>query len=481
MKVMIALGLASIMICIGMILRSKVSFFRNMLVPATVIAGILGFAFLNLIEGKIELGTDANLYTDIVNQLFTLAFISIGLTKATKGNQQDAQGTVAKNIAKGSLAMGLVWCILYGLTAAVGAMITGVTGQSVGMDAMYGMLIPFGFCQGPGQAATYGAIYEQFGFENASVVGVTFSVVGFLASFLVGVPIAKRGLKLGITKNSGKLNESVARGYFTRGEQRESMGKVTTYSGNIETLSFHFALMGVCYVLAIGISKLFSYLPGFLGTSMSGMLFMCGMIAAYIVNFIMKKLKIEHLHNDALQTKMTGFASDYLVVCAFMAVQLSVIGEWLIPIIIECVVITIITVGICIYFGQRIGGENDFERTLGLYGTSTGTVPSGIALIRMVDPKLKTTTATELGMMNFSMMFCTFSSLVMMAGASGTISLALTIIILLALTPLYLVGLKVTKCWNKKTYSLSASWNHAHQAEMQVDKQVLRGKLNLTE
>ena len=35
---MIAFGLASIMLCIGTFLRAKIPFFRNMLVPASVIA-----------------------------------------------------------------------------------------------------------------------------------------------------------------------------------------------------------------------------------------------------------------------------------------------------------------------------------------------------------------------------------------------------------------------------------------------------------
>ncbi|MCI8293857.1 MAG: hypothetical protein HFH53_10065 [Hespellia sp.] len=42
-------------------------------------------------------------------------------------------------------------------------------------------------------------------------------------------------------------------------------------------------LIGICYVLAVGISKLLGYLPSFLGTSMSNMMFMNGMYAAYLV------------------------------------------------------------------------------------------------------------------------------------------------------------------------------------------------------
>ena len=76
------------------------------------------------------------------------------------------------------------------------------------------------------------------------------------------------------------------------------MVKDTTCNSNIEPLTFHFALIGLCYIFAIGISKIMALLPGFLGSSMSGLMFMNGMYAAYIVKFLMKKLKIDFLIED---------------------------------------------------------------------------------------------------------------------------------------------------------------------------------------
>jgi len=56
-SLMIAFGLASIMLCIGMIIRAKVPFIRKMLVPASVIAGVLGLIVMN--TGLIE-AADSN-------------------------------------------------------------------------------------------------------------------------------------------------------------------------------------------------------------------------------------------------------------------------------------------------------------------------------------------------------------------------------------------------------------------------------------
>lgn len=448
MSFMMAFGWASIMLCIGVFLRAKVPFLRNMLVPASVIAGVFGIIFVNVMGGfQISIGTDTSMFTSIVNNLFTVSFISISLTSSPKG-----EGNTAKNMLKGTVGLGIVWCLLYALTPMIAVGIIALIGKSVGMDSIYGMLIQFAFCQGPGQSAAYGALFEQFGWPNSSTVAIAFSAIGFVVAFLVGIPAAKAGVKRGIAKNCGRIDDAILKGYLKKEEQTEVMVKDTTCNSNIETLAFHFAVIGVCYVLAVGIAKVLSLIPGFLGTSMGGMMFMNGMYAAYIVKWLMKKLHIDYLLENTLQSKITGWTADYLVVCAFMAVSVSVISKWIVPILVVSVVTTIVTFLVCFYFGRRFGGSNDFERTLGLYGTCTGTVPSGIALVRIVDPDFKTTTAVELGACNLVMMASTPIYIIILALASGTMGMLPAIGGLAACCIAYLVILKLTKTWGKPTY-----------------------------
>ena len=449
MSFMMAFGWASLMLCIGVFLRAKISFLRNMLVPASVIAGVLGILFVNVMAGlNIGIGTDTDMFTIIVNNLFTVSFISISLTSSPKG-----EGNTAKNTLKGTVGMGIVWCLLYALTPIVAVGLISIFGKSVGMDSIYGMLIQFAFCQGPGQSAAYGVLFEQFGWANASTVAIAFSAIGFVVAFLVGIPAAKAGVKRGIAKNCGEIDDTILKGYLKKEEQTDVMVKDTTCNSNIETLAFHFAVIGVCYILAVCIAKVLSHIPGFLGTSMSGMMFMNGMYAAYIVKWLMKKLKIDYLLENTLQSKITGWTADYLVVCAFMAVSVSVIGKWIVPMMIVCAVITVVTFLTCFYFGRRFGGSNDFERTLGLYGTCTGTVPSGIALVRIVDPDFRTSTAVELGACNLVMMASTPIYIIILALASGTMGMIPAICGLAACCVVYLVILKLTKTWGKPTYN----------------------------
>lgn len=449
MSFMMAFGLASIMLCIGMILRAKISLFKNMLVPASVIGGITGFVFMNILSAlDFDIGTDVEMFTTIVNNLFTVSFISISLTSAPSEN-----GNSAKSVIKGAVGLGLVWCLLYAVTPVVALIIVYLFGNHAGIDPIYGMLVQFAFCQGPGQAAGYGAIFEQYGWENAAMVAIAFSAIGFIVAFLVGIPAAKIGIKKGIAKNCGKINATILKGYFSKNEQTEYMVKDTTCNSNIETLAFHFALIGVCYVLAVGISKILAYLPGFLGTSMESMMFMNGMYAAYIVKWLINKLHLDFLKENTLQSKITGWTADYLVVCAFMAVSIGIIKDWIWTILIVSLFITIVTFFVCFYFGQRFGGANDFERTLGLYGTCTGTVPSGIALIRIVDPDFRTTTSVELGACNLVMLASTPVYIIILGVASGSMEMMSAVAGLCICIVVYLLILKFSKVWGKKTYS----------------------------
>ncbi len=454
-SVVIAFGFASVMLCIGMFIRGKVKFFQNMLMPVSVIGGVIGFLFINLVLTKIDVGgVTVQDFSNIVDVFFVFSFISIGLTGEKKKKKAEPKEKKSSGPVRGSIGMALIWCMLYALTPVAGVLIVSLIGGAFGMDPMYGILIPFAFCQGPGQSSTYGRLFENtYGFANAEMVALTYAVCGFLAAFLVGVPMARYGLKKGLAKNKSKINSAVERGYFVPEEQREPVGKSTFHSANIETVAAHFAVMGVCYLLALVFSKIISYIPA-IGSTFSAMLFMWGMLAAYVVKGIMRKLKIDYLINNTLQSRITGFFSDYLVVCAFMAIQLGVIGSWIIPIVIVSIAGTAITAFVCLYFCARLGSDHDFERMLGVYGTSTGTTPSGVSLLRIVDPKLQTPTGVELGMMNMAMIFSSPTMLLITFAGLDMISLPVACGGMTLTVVLYMILLKVFRVWKKPTFSL---------------------------
>ena len=448
MEFMMAFAWSSVMLLLGVVLRAKVAFLQNMLVPSSVIAGVLGIIFMNIAEGTgISVGTTTATFTGIVNHLFTISFISITLIKAPEGS-----GNTTKTIFNGIVGLGVIWSLLYGLTPILGSGIIYLTGQSVDMDPIYGMLIQFAFCQGPGQSVTYGTLFETFGWPNSVTVAVALSVIGFIMAFAIGIPIAKWGIKKGLAKHCGKIDEAILKGYLKKEEQTAMMVKDTTCNSNIETLTYHFAIIGLCYLMAVGLSIIFSYIPGFLGVTLSGMMFANGIYSALILKYVMAKVKLDFMLENTLQTKITSWTSDYLVVSAFMAVSVSIIINWIVPILVLAVLTTAVTFFVCFYFGRRLGGTNDFERTLGMYASCTGTIPCGISVVRIIDPNFKTSTAIELGACNVVMFVSTPVYLIILAYASGTIDLWTTIGSLFLCCIAYMVVLKVNKNWGPRSF-----------------------------
>lgn len=161
------------------------------------------------------------------------------------------------------------------------------------------------------------------------------------------------------------MNESIIRGYLKKEEQADSMVRDTTCNSNIETLSYHFRThrsMLYCrhrhiqnFCTDSGIPRIFHEWTD-----------VCQRHVRRVYRkFLMKKFNVDFLQDDVLQSKITSWTSDYLVVCAFMAVAFNVIGDWIIPMLVECAIMTVVTFAVCFYFGQRFGSDNDFERTLG--------------------------------------------------------------------------------------------------------------------
>lgn len=53
-----------------------------------------------------------------------------------------------------------------------------------------------------------------------------------------------------------------------------------------------------------------------------------------------------------------------------------------------------------IFYTKRICKQDWFEKALGSFGQSTGSIPTGLALIRCVDPNAETSAADAIGIAN---------------------------------------------------------------------------------
>lgn len=430
MALIIAFGLIGIMVVGAMLLRSKVVFLQKMLVPASIIAGLLGLLAMNAGLNRL---VNQDIYEPMVQFLFMISFVAIGLSKSKK---DDVHNT--PNIAKGALSMAFMWNLLYAGVAVIGAVAIMLIGKPFDMDPFYGMMVSYGFVQGPGQAVVYGSIFKGLGYDMASSVGLMFAVIGFLSAFLIGIPLAKYGINKGYAKHAGDLDRPSLTGLYEQEDDPVSLGRETTYSGVIDTLTMHLSIIGVTLMLGLGLSWLSGLLPGALGDAIAGMLFLHGLLAAYLVRYVLDRFNVAYILNNKLLAKVVGWSTDYLIVAAFMAVELVLVSQWLLPIMIEVVLINVVILVASLYYGRKFRGDNAFERTLGVFGAATGTVPSGIALIRIVDPSMVTTTIVELGMMNIPQMLSIVTTMIMLPMAEGRLPFGIALVLLSLQVPIYL-------------------------------------------
>lgn len=116
LELLTAFGWLSIMLLIGVFCRAKIKLFRHILMPASVIAGTLGFLLIN--AGVLS-SDYSSVYNDMAAHLFTLSFISIGLTSL---DEQQGESK-AKRILKGSITIGAIWVFLWSITPLMGYLI----------------------------------------------------------------------------------------------------------------------------------------------------------------------------------------------------------------------------------------------------------------------------------------------------------------------------------------------------------------------
>ncbi|HQO04470.1 MAG TPA: sodium:glutamate symporter, partial [Spirochaetota bacterium] len=113
---------------------------------------------------------------------------------------------------------------------------------------------------------------------------------------------------------------------------------------------------------------------------------------------IMTKLGIRRIIDPGIQRRITGWSLDFLLVGTIMAIQLVVVWEYIVPIALMSVAAAVVTTWSILYLGRRIDTLN-FERTMTIFGTCTGTVSTGLLLLRVIDPEFRTPVAFEIGIM----------------------------------------------------------------------------------
>jgi ESS family glutamate:Na+ symporter len=395
----IHVGIISLSLLVAALLRARVSFFQRFLIPAPIIAGILLLVFYNFIAPL--WGLQSEYLGELVYHLLNLSFIAMML-RVTGKRKDDHNGkrVVAQNV---TAVIGQ-----YGLQCFFGLLVTALLIATVKPDLFpaFGFTLALGFELGPGQAFSIGSTWESMGFTGGSSVGLTMAAIGFLLGSFGGVVLINQGLKRGwIGKEYLEKikKKSIRTGFFSRVESERPVGSYLSTDGeSLDTFSYHIALVMFTYLISWGFLTLLSKLLGLIGPlgteladSLWGINFIFSAFCALGVKMFMKLVKVETTIDNATCNRISGLSVDLTVAASLGAISLVAVQGYWIPILALVITGALITLVLLPAYCSRLYDDHQFYRMLLIYGTATGTLPTGLALLRVVDPEFETPVAID--------------------------------------------------------------------------------------
>jgi len=400
---MIALYFSGIAACLGIatVLKLKVKIFHKHLMPTSMLAGTIGFIALQLaryVFGWLSEDMLRQIQHELgflVSHLMAIGFIALALKDRNKKKNNDIVNT-GYAIVKTYMVQGIL-----------GFAISLLLVKSFYPDLFppLGMLLPLGFAQGPGQAVNIGIKWEESGFTDGANIGLAIANLGFVWALIGGVPFLNFLLKR-VYKNQKKYNIHEVKDLEPEKDTRRTIS--VPKSMHIDDLTIQLLLIGtaylVTYLLIWGLQELLTPLGSF-GETVSEMLwgfnFVIGTVVALVARGIIDRLRVKRImhHKYAdnyLLQRISSASFDFMITASLAAVSLSVLRTNLVPILIITTAGGLFTMVYCFFLCRWIYKDEQLEHIVALYGTWTGTITTGIALLREIDPYSKSRVSENL-------------------------------------------------------------------------------------
>lgn len=370
------LGIISALLLVGKLIRVKVKLIQKLFIPPSLIAGVLGLAFGPNGLGWLPLSGSMGTYAAV---LIALVFGALPLS-SPKFSAKEVAGRVGPMWAFAQLGMLVQW----GLAGLFGIFVLKLFWPE--LNDAFGVMLSTGFYGGHGTAAAIGEAFNGLGWDEAASLGMTTATVGVICAIIGGLIMIKWAAKnkqTAFIADFADLPNELRSGLVPE-EKRDSIGSATTSAISIEPLTFHLALVLLVaflgYSMSLGVKQLYPQLelPVFSCAFIIGLLLKKAFDATGVTNYICPQTT----------QRIGSMATDLLVAFGVASIKLGVVVKYAIPLVVLIIAGALMVFAVTFFFGRRLSKTYWFERTIFAWGWWTGTMAMGIALIRIVDPKL---------------------------------------------------------------------------------------------
>jgi ESS family glutamate:Na+ symporter len=397
--IVLQLGVISGILLLSNFLRRKIKAVRKSLMPTAVLGGFI----ILLIRSLGVFDPDAIVRSDLLEMItyhgIAIGFIALSL-RVSSGQQGASRLTAPKS--------GALIASCYTIQGIFGLMISLALSFTLmpGFFRAAGILLPMGYGQGPGQANNVGSVYENLGFVGGRSFGLALAASGYLCACVVGV------IYLNVLSRKGKIRVA------TDGDGEESSAiTVDTFqdkgeipiSESMDRFSVQAAMVVFVYLLTYAVMAGLTELTGLFGDGVKtvavpliwGFSFIFGSVLAILFRVALKQLQQRNImkrqyQNNYLLSRISGIAFDMMIIAGIGSINIGDLsGMWL-----PFALMSLAGGGVTFYYlkwiSKKLYGGYYYEGMLSMYGMMTGTISSGVLLLREIDPLFETPASNNL-------------------------------------------------------------------------------------
>jgi len=391
----IQLGIIAATILVANVLRRKIPFIRRTLMPTAVLGGFL----LLVVRNTNLMEIDATFLEMITYHCIAIGFIALSLRVPSP----DKDGSTDSLTAPKSGALIISTYVIQGI---MGLIITlGLAYTFIpNLFGAAGILIPMGFGQGPGQANNVGGMYETLGFAGGRSFGLSIAASGYLCACIVGIAYLNWLVRKGKVKmqHYDEVEESMSVDKF------QDKNEIPV-AESIDRFSMQFALVLIVYLITYlvlyGLTNLIgSVAPGLSSTLeplLWGFNFIVGALMAIMLRVVFKSLRrtkmmTRQYQNNYLLSRISGLAFDVMIVAGIASIDIIDLSGLWVPFVLMSIAGGVGTFYWLKWICKEIYPGYFYEGMISMYGMLTGTISSGVLLLREIDPEFDTPAANNL-------------------------------------------------------------------------------------
>ena len=393
--------LISVFLLLGTYLRARFKVFQKLFLPASVIGGFIGLILGPIVLKEYAIVAVPEHWITIASLLPGLLIVpvvaSVPLGMTFKSGDKSS-GSSSSNKTLIPVLMMFFMLAIISASQNFFSLLTSFSFKNFfnyeGIYPTFGTELSAGFAGGHGTAGVVGNLlqstFDQPYWNTAEGVTTTTATVGLISGILIGIILINIAARKGYTrfiKSGSKIPVEMQTGLQKDPITQESAGTETTNSSSIDSLGFHLALILMVSGMAFGVTYLFKKYDILILNLIPEWAY--AILLMYLVWGLMQKFGLAWMVDVKTKTKISSTLTEFAVVAAILSLPIQAVFAYILPLTVMMVGGLALTVALAYFLAKRFFTDFWFEKSIVLLGTNTGVFLTGLLLLKMVDPDMK--------------------------------------------------------------------------------------------